>query len=215
MNVSFEYTPSPTEIYPMDPENTAPHWVITASEFQINAYDFHLWDTNPHCHWDTVTWSFEEPLEWVLEPFGNKGSCCKVYVLSHVDDTIWLRAHAFNRCASEEGVVQKYWFVCSFYGIDEDGPSTPSTGSGTVNFDVIPNPNNGEMQLNLKCFTGRVNMRVYDMKGTLVDQFETFNGDGPSSFLYTMKDKSNGIYFFVVTSKEGTMTKKVVINNNQ
>ena len=205
MNVHFEYTPHPTEIYPMDATNTAPHWVVTATEFQINAYDFNLWDTNPNCHWDSVTWSFAEPINWILEPFGTNNQCCKVYVLSRVEDTVWLEAHAFNRCAPEDGILQRYWLICSFIGIDEE------TGSEALSFDVIPNPNNGEMKLNFEYLTSKVNVRVYDMKGTLIDQYETANANGPSSYLYNMRNKSDGIYFFVATSKEGTVAKKVVI----
>ena len=200
MNVQFEYTPSPTEIYPMDPANDAPHWVITATEFQINSYDFHLWDTNPNCHWDTVTWNFVEPIDWLLEPFGDLGLCCKVYVMDQVDDTVWLEAHASNRCAPQ-GITQRYWFVCSFYGVEE-------ANSATANFDVIPNPNNGQMQLHFDHLSGKVNVKVYDMRGTLVDSFETYNN---TLYNYDMKAKKNGIYFFVVTCKEGTVTKKVVI----
>ena len=46
------------------------------------------------------------------------------------------------------------------------------------------------------------------MRGTLVDNFETYNN---TLYNYDMKAKKNGIYFFVVTCKEGTVTKKVVI----
>ena len=202
--ITLGYTPHPTQIYPMDATDTVPHWVVTATEFQINAYDFNLWDTNPNCHWDTVAWSCDEAPDWVLEPFGDHGQCCKVYVLNRVDDTIWLKAHAFNRCAPQEGIEQKYWLICSFYGIEE-------FGSNLSNFDVIPNPNNGQMQLKVEYLTGKVNIKVYDLKGTLIDSFETYNNNGPSSFLYNMKNKSEGIYFFVATSKEGTVSKKVVI----
>ena len=206
MNVQFEYTPNPTEIYPMDATNTAPHWVITATEFQINAYEFNLWDQNPNCHWDSVTWSCDEAPQWVLEPFGNRNQCCRVYVLNQVDDTIWLKAHAFNRCAPEEGIEQRYWLLSSFYGIGDDGPST---GSGS--FDVIPNPNNGQMTLNFEHLTGKVDVKVYDMRGILIDQFQTYNSQGPSSYTYNMKQREDGIYFFVATSKEGIVAKKVVI----
>ena len=202
--ITLGYTPHPTQIYPMDATDTVPHWVVTATEFQINAYDFNLWDTNPNCHWDTVAWSCDEAPDWVLEPFGDHGQCCKVYVLNRVDDTIWLKANAFNRCAPQEGIEQKYWLICSFYGIEE-------FGSNLSNFDVIPNPNNGQMQLKFEYLTGKVSIKVYDMKGTLIDSFETYNNNGPSSFLYNMKNKSEGIYFFVATSKEGTVSKKVVI----
>lgn len=211
MNVQFEYTPSPTEIYPMDPDNIAPHWVITATEFQIIAYDFHLWDTNPYCHWDTVTWDFEDPeIEWVLEPFGEHGKCCKLYVLNQVEDTVWMRAHAFNRCAPQEGVEQRYWFVCSFYGIEEDGSST---SPGTFDFSVAPNPNNGQMALRFEHLAGKVGIKVYDMRGMLIDDFETFNSIGDCTLTYNMSDHAEGIYFFVATAKEGTIAKKVVIRH--
>ena len=204
VNMEFGYTPSPTEIYPMDATNEAPHWVVTATEFQINSYDFNLWDTNPNCYWDTVTWTCDEAPNWVLEPFGDRGQCCKLYVLDRVEDTIWLKAHAFNRCAPSGGVEQKYFLFSSFYGVEE-------MENSLANFDVIPNPNNGQMQLNFEYLTGKVNIKVYDMKGSLIDSFETYNDNGPSTYLYNMKNKSEGIYFFVATGKEGTVAKKVVI----
>ena len=203
MNVQFEYTPHPTDIQPMDATNEAPHWVVTATEFQINSYDFNFWDTNPNCHWDTVTWTCDEAPNWVLEPFGSIGQCCKVYVLNYVEDTLWLRARAFNRCTNE-GVEQRYWLVCSFYGVEE-------MESSLANFDVIPNPNNGQMRLDFEYLTGNIDVRVYDMKGCLIDKFQTFNANGPYSYTYNMKAKNDGIYFFVATSKEGTVAKKVVI----
>ena len=203
MSVQFDYTPHPTPIYPMDNENTTPHWVVTATEFQINAYDFNLWDINPNCYWDTVTWTCEGAPNWLIEPFGEKGKCCKLYVLNQVEDTVWLTAHAFNRCAPDDGVVQKYWLVCSFYGIDEQ--------DAKADFYVVPNPNKGQMTLNFEHLTGKVNIKVYDMRGTLIDQFETYNGVGPSTYQYQMKSKVDGIYFIVATSKEGTIAKKVII----
>ena len=127
-------------------------------------------------------------------------------MLGRVEDTIWLKAHAFNRCAPEQGIEQKYWLVCSFYGVEE-------MGENLANFDVIPNPNNGTMKLNFEYLTGKINVKVYDMKGTLIDQFQTFNGNGPCSYDYNMKAKADGIYFFVATSKEGTVAKKVVIQH--
>ena len=206
MHMTFEYTPHPTPIYPMDATNGAPHWVVTATEFQINSYDFNLWDENPNCHWDTVTRTCDEAPEWVLEPFGNKAKCCRVYVLNHVDDTIWLKAHAFNRCSPNEGVEQRYWLLSSFYGVEES-----EAVCELCNFDVVPNPNNGQMTLNFEHLTGTVDMRVYDMRGTLIDQFKTYNGNGPSQHTYNMRTKSDGIYFFVATGREGTVAKKVVI----
>ena len=204
MSVKMEYTPHPTPIYPMDLNNTAPHWVVTASEFQINTYDFNLWDTNPNCYWDSVTWTSVGAPNWIIEPFGDHNKCCKVYVLDYITDTIWLTARAFNRCAPEDGVTQKYWLVCSFYGLDDHADSQ-------ADFSVIPNPNNGQMTLNFDRFSGKVAVKVYDMRGTLIDKFQTNNNDGSFTLPYNVKGLADGIYLFVATSKEGTIAKKVVI----
>ena len=205
MHLEMEYTPHPTAIYPMDNNNTAPHWVVTSTEFQVNTYDFNLWDVNPNCYWDTVYWSCENAPSWLLEPFGNKGKNCKLYVLNHVPDTVWLTARIENKCAmGEENIIQKYWMVCSFYDIDEQANSP-------ANFDVIPNPNKGQMTLNFEHLTGKINIKVYDMRGALIDDFETYNDYGPSTYTYNMKNQVEGIYFFVATSKEGAIAKKVII----
>ena len=209
LDLELQYTPVPTEIYPMDPHNTAPHWVITATEFQINSYDFFLWDTNPRCHWDSVSWRFEEPINWILEPFGDKHQNCKMFVLEKVDDTIWLEARAYNRCAPD-GIPQRYWFVCSFYGIDEFDPSTPSTGSGAT-FVVTPNPNNGSMTLDFEHLTGKIDIKLYDMRGVLVDQLQTYGATERHTLPYQCPAIAKGIYCFVVSGKEGTLTKKIIV----
>ena len=205
-HVTLEYTPTPTPIYPLDENNTAPHWVVTSTEFQVSTYDFHLWDTNPICHWDTVYWSCDEAPDWLLEPFGSKGKSCKVYVMNFVPDTIWLTARIENRCAmGEDNVIQKYWMVCSFYGVEDN--------SAAADFSVVPNPNNGTMTLNFERLTGKIDMKVYDMTGNMVDHFETYGDDGISSMTYDMSTRANGIYHFVATAKEGTVSKKVVIQH--
>jgi hypothetical protein len=206
MHVHLDYSPTPSDIYPMDTANPAPHWVITASEFEINAYEFHLWNQNPDASWDTVMWSFEEPIPWILEPFGDKGNCCKVSVLNHVDDTVWLRAHVFNRCVPDNGVEKKYWLLCSFYGLDEGS----SLSSGTFNIEVVPNPNNGQMTIQLENLTGKVDVKVYDIRGVMVDNIQVYNEMEINTIQYNLKGKS-GVYFFVVTGKEGVVTKKVIV----
>ncbi len=205
LNLTVNYTPSPTPIYPMDTTNTSPHWVITATEFQINSYDFQVWDTNPICQWDTVMWSIEEEqVPWMLEPFGAQGKHCKMYVLNYVEDTVWLTARVFNHCGPEEGLEQRYWFVSSFYGLEE-------TGSETIGFDVIPNPNDGQMKLVFDHLTGKVDIKVYDMMGSLIDDVQTYNGFDTNELEYSMEGRAKGIYFFVATGKEGTVSKKVII----
>ena len=205
LNLNLEYTPDPTDIYPNDPNNTTPHWVVTATEFQINDYEFMLWDNNPVCHWDTVVWNLEDDVAWVLEPSGHKGSHCKIYVLSPVEDTVWLNAKVYNHC-SNDGVERRYWLICSFYGIEENGAST-----GSATFDIIPNPNNGQMTLQFEHMTGPLELSVYNMLGTLIDRMQIENTSESNSIPYHLNAKASGVYCFILTGKEGILTKKVIM----
>ena len=209
MNVEFEYTPQPSEIYPVDANNASPHWVITATEFQINSYDFSIWEAGHPgtCHWDSITWAFDDPrVQWLLETDQTTtppGKICKMYVLNHIEDTVWMTATVYNRC-SPEGQSQRYWFVCSFYDVDEQMETH-------ADFSVVPNPNNGTMKLSFEKLTGQIDLKVYDMTGNLIDQFSTYSIGGPEHIQYNMKRHAEGIYFFVATGKEGTIAKKVVV----
>ena len=203
MHINMEYTPTPYEIRPQDWNAPSPHWVVPATEFQVNTYQFTVYDTNPNCHWDSVYWTCNEAPGWVLEwsQNGYNGSNCDLYVLNYVPDTIHLTAHIKNRC---ELIEKKYWLVCSFYGV-EDHIATDA------DFTVVPNPNNGQMTLNFEALTGKISVKVYDMNGNLIDKFQANSEAGPSSMTYDMKRQAPGIYFFVANGKEGTVAKKVVI----
>jgi hypothetical protein len=49
------------------------------------------------------------------------------------------------------------------------------------------------------------------MKGAMIDHFQINNGIDSNAFHYNMRGVEDGIYFFVVTGKEGILTKKVVV----
>ena len=67
------------------------------------------------------------------------------------------------------------------------------------------------MELFFENLTGKVSVKVYDMRGALVDVIETCNDLDSKTLPYAMKQTSSGIYFFVATAKEGTIAKKVII----
>lgn len=208
-NMEFEYTPQPTEVYPVDANNTTPHWVVTATDFQINSYDFGIYEElHPAtCTWDSIVWKFENSdVRWILEPdlsTSPVGKRCKIYVLEYVADTVWLDATVYNECAPD-GKKERYWFISSFYGVEEQQEST-------ADFSVVPNPNNGMMMIQFEKLTGKIDLKVYDMTGNLIDHLDTYSIGGPEKLQYNMKHCAEGIYFFVATGKEGTVAKKVVI----
>jgi len=206
LDLDLQYSPNPTDIYPVDAANTAPHWVVTSTEFQINDYDFTLWDNNPACYWDTVVWSLEGNVHWVLEPQGEKGERCKMYVLDRIEDTIWLTAKVYNGCETAGPIERRYWFVSSFYGIDEYDPSSTS-----ATFDVTPNPSKGQMTLHFDNLTGAIDVKVFDMRGEIVDDIQLYNDMEKYAFPYQLNRCTAGVYLFVTTGREGSLTKKVII----
>lgn len=211
LNFDLDFSPDPTEIFPVDPANTAPHWVATATEFQINSYDFTLAERNEECHWDSVRWTIESTnAHWVLEvdtTSGHIGEVCRVYVLNHVPDTVWLTAKVYNGCVGDNIPERRFWLVSSFYDIDENASSTHL---GTI--DVVPNPNNGQMRIEGVGSSGEIGVKVYDMRGILVDSFKLPATTGPYSIDYQCASKHDGLHLFVFDMGGKTVTKKVIIN---
>ena len=66
------------------------------------------------------------------------------------------------------------------------------------------------MTLRFEQFTGKTEVKIYDMKGVLIDNIQTYNEMGLSSMQYNFKGGC-GVYFFVATGKEGVVAKKVIV----
>lgn len=215
LDLELQHRPHPTDIYPTETSNHAPHWVVTATEFLINSYEFTLNDSIPgnDLLWDSVRWEFEDPsIPWVLEPDSTTtpiGKKCRMYVLNYIEDTVWIRVTPFNSCDTIGQEPRFYWFISSFYGIDEDGPSS---NTGTIDLFITPNPNNGEMSIQFGEMDGLVDAIVYDMQGQTIDRF-SLEATPKSRHSYALKNEKNGIYLFVFNYKGNTLTKKIIITN--
>ena len=202
LHLDLSYTPHPY----IDSDDPNPHWPITATEFNVNRYTYYVrdsisditkWETNK-CKWEISKDS------WYLVPDDNNPLKCRVYAMDWAADSIRLCFKAVNTCSGEEGVIAEYWLHPSFYDVND-------SETMRSNFNVVPNPNNGEMDLHLEQLTGKVSIKVYDMHGALVDVIETYNELDSKTLHYAIRSVSSGIYFFVATAKEGTISKKVII----
>lgn len=212
LTLTMNYTSILSDIIPTD--TCTSHWVIPATEYQVNSYKFSIYENEPRCHWENVQWNLSDNCDWVLVPSDDQKSC-EVFVLGSTPDTVWLYADVTHPCCDSLGHSRKYWLLCSFYSIEEQDITTPD-------FTIVPNPNNGQMALNFENFSGDVNVKVYNMCGYLIDNFQIFN-NGTSvrfgsaqqppinAYNYVMERHTPGIYFFVASAKEGTVTKKVVV----
>lgn len=201
LNLEMKPTSRLSDIIPDD--TISSHWVIPATEFQVNRYKFSLFNKDQDCQWESVHWSLSDNCNWVCSPSSDEKSC-EVYVLENTTDTVWLYCTVTHSCCDDTlGNTRNYWFLCSFYGI-EDQSITES------NFIITPNPNNGTMTLQLDGIEGEAQISVYDMTGLLIDKFSIKTANH-HPYDYQLPIKSSGIYLFVINSKGKTTTQKVVI----
>ena len=205
----MRYTPKPCPIVPSDlgdsgaiPVNDSTYAVITNTEFFSFTYAFNLHETGAS-RWESCEWSISKPT-WSIAPTfdaTNNSSFCTVYVADHDDDDVILTATAKSSCGE---VSRRIYLKSTFFDIDENG--TPS-----AKVSIVPNPNNGQMRLNFENMEGRVRIKVFDMRGNQIDDFEAQVSADHQNYDYNMKRNADGIYFFVISDNTHTLTRKAVI----
>ena len=213
LELNLDYSPNPkmscatpgAVVYGPDRDSIA---VVTNTEFFSFQYDFYVEDTRGHIDgWESCKWQIDKP-SWIIDTTitGDADKrYCRVYVAEHCDSIVKLSAEIKNHCNTKTVV---FYLKSSFLDLNEQHTLQPS-------FSIVPNPNNGEMDLRFENLTGKVSVKVYDMRGILIDAFSTFNDLDHNIIHYKTEHITSGIYFFVATGKEGTIAKKVIINFNQ
>ena len=181
-------------------------WVVGGSEFQYTIERYWI-NTHPQSTHETE-WKLYYPdgtefKKWDVVPYDN-GDKCNVYIYTFERDSIELRAHTWSTGECECGeYTHSRWIHCGYYGVGET--------TTQLEADIFPNPNDGNMTLSFDNMMGYVEVKVYNITGGLVDQLSLFNGYGHQTYEYQSSRLSQGIYFFEFSSKEGRITKKVII----
>jgi len=179
--------------------------VVTNTEFFSFQYDFFVEDTLGHADdWDTCIWDLSKT-SWEYWPFTNENEpnrrYCRVYVAESTDTLVVLTATIQNRCSTDSITI---YLKSSFLGIEEQDAIQPY-------FDIVPNPNNGKMNILYDRLTTGANVKVYDMKGLLVDHFELPYQKSSNTFTYDLRTKNSGLYLFVFDYQGQTIIKKVIV----
>jgi hypothetical protein len=206
---NMQYTPTPViayadDSYYQDGDTIA---VITNTEFFSFQYDFFIEDSLGHFDdWDSCVWHRSKN-SWLIEPFTMEEwpnrSYCRVYVAEHDNTPVELSCTVYNNHCYPYSIKRKFYLKSSFFDVDEQNDVQ-------TDFSVIPNPNNGQMTLAFNRFEGKVDIKVYDAMGNLIDSFVTYNDMDPKTLEYDLRVRK-GIYFFVANGKGGTVAKKVII----
>ena len=99
--------------------------------------------------------------------------------------------------------------------------NTPATGSNCTqlgvtfyeNNDLIsifPNPTNGDISIKIIGFTGKVNIKVVDINGRIVNEFVNDEFDIEKS--YNLSDLQSGVYIIKITGDSINYNKKIIKN---
>ena len=174
------------------------HWPIGGSETHISVNEYEVQLTETHARVDTVLWQIDCP-NWYVVPHGDKGKQCTLYIHSYLTEPITLHAWTVNRCDS---IHEEFFIQTSYYDVGE--------GQQNMGFDVLPNPTNGAVTLQLGGMQGRVEVQVYNGVGQKV---ETLNveADINPSHTFDMGAYPGGIYLLVAKHMGKTWKKKVVL----
>ena len=195
LNLHLDYTPS----FPSVEGNG---WVIGGSEFQYTVEDYWI-ETDPRSTHET-TWTLKKADDtdfalWDLFPFGANNDSCRLFIYTYELEKVKLIAHTSGPCGEHTDYKM---IACSSYGTQET--------STNLQADIYPNPNDGSMTFSFGNMVGDIQVKAYDITGTLVDSFYLHNNIETQTFTHTV-DLPNGVYFFSIASKEGVVTKKVII----
>ncbi len=185
------------------------HLVVGGSEFQYSVEKYSI-NPNPksthNTTWELFTIDGQNFEQWEIVPFGPKNDSCLLYIYTFERDSVELRVHTYSTgncdCGSD---TESIWIRCGYYDVNENATKS-------MNANVYPNPNNGNMMLSFENMTGDVWIRVFDLTGTLVDQLHFNNTMDRQTHDYQAK-LPKGVYFLKITSKEGSLTKRVIIMN--
>ena len=190
LTIDMEFTP--------DFEFVGNHWPIggTETHFSINEYavDF----VEPRTHVDTVLWQIDCP-NWHVEPHGNKGKKCTLYIHSYLLEPVTLHACAINRC---DTIHKEFIIQTSYYGTEELDDEQ--------GFSIYPNPSEGRLTMHLSDLDGTAEVQVFNALGQKVDAFSV-DGTSGREVDYGMPEVPNGIYYLVLKSDRRTVIRKLLL----
>lgn len=201
VNIQIDYSPS-------FPRVEGHAWVVGGSEFQYTVEEYWVDADGTHeTSWELRDVNGQPFNKWDLIKYGDNYDRCQVYIYTYELDSVQLLATTVSTGSGNEicgdSFTKSKWIHCSSYDVPEI--------SQHFNVDIYPNPNDGNMTLSMTHMEGDILVKVFDMQGAMVDAFQLSNGYETSKHVYNTERLTAGVYFFSIASKEGVVTKKVVI----
>lgn len=79
------------------------------------------------------------------------------------------------------------------------------------NFSIIPNPNNGTFNIQLKEFLNQYAIEIFDTTGRIIFEKDFIDNQNLEQSI-TINNAIKGIYFVTIKSKSAILTKKIIVN---
>ena len=174
------------------------HWPIGGSETHYTVNEYAVQMNEPRAHVDTVLWQIDCP-NWYVEPHGDKGEKCTLYIFSYLLEPVTLHAWAINRC---DTIHKEFFIQTSYYGVEENVQD--------AGFVIAPNPTNGIVTLCFDQLQGRAEVQVFNSLGQKVDAF-VIDEIQDRKITYIVPDVPNGIYYFVMKIRERALMRKLIL----
>ena len=173
------------------------HWPIGGSELHFSAYEYAIELTDPRSSLDTVMWTVDCP-NWVIVPHG-KGETCTLYIYSYLTEPVELHSTAVGGCGSE---TSSFSIKTTYFGVEENMASVT----------VSPNPTTGDVTIDFGNLKGETLVRIYDVRGSLVDEFGLSLDGMAKSYPYSIHGINSGLCYIVINNNGFLKTFKMLIN---
>ncbi len=153
---------------------------------------------------------FADYYQWTVDPvdagnFDGMGNIGTITWNQSFLGTANITVRAMNTCGDGEYSVAYEVSVDNFTSVEEL--------SEEQQLAIFPNPNNGEFTIELKGEDfGSVEVRIYDINGTLVYQEANIEAKEGFSGRINMTAYPQGMYFVKVMHQHGTLVKKILLN---
>ena len=184
-------------------------WVVGGSEFQFTVEDYWINTQGSHItSWELRDKDDNPFTRWDLLPYGDNFDRCLVYIFTYELDTIYIHATTRstgqgNEFCGDQPFSMRKMIICSSYGTPEITQHCSA--------DIYPNPNDGNMTLSFTNMPGDIVVKVFNIQGAQIDQFQVHNGYESSTYPYNSNRLAPGVYFFSFTNRTGSLNKKVII----
>jgi PKD repeat protein len=207
-------------------QDTVIHTVVVTSNTCVANAGFSLVPTSTPQHWNAFP-SAPANVTSAVWSWGDGNTSNTLYT-SH----IYTASANYQICLSVTVACGATHSTCTTYFIYK--PSSGSDNSGIISVNVVdpaavgvknaistgfdfnlsPNPNNGQFKVNIKGLeSGTVNLNVTSFDGKLILQTNAETNNGALVKDIDLGNATNGIYFIKATTGTKTVTQKIVISN--